>query len=75
MSWQPGDRVKLLLPDKNRPRGGGFSDVLITGTVREIDTPGLPRGVRVDLDRPVNGVRDCYASHDELEAVVAAGRG
>lgn len=68
MGWQQGDRVKLRLPDKSRPVGLGYADVLFYGTVREVDPPGLPRGVRVDLDRPVNGVTDCYASHAELEA-------
>ena len=35
------------------------------GTVREVDTGSSP-GVRVDLDREVRGVRDCYATHREL---------
>lgn len=40
-----------------------------SGTVREVDPPGLFPGVRVDLDYLVNGVSTCYASHRELERV------
>lgn len=29
-------------------------------------------GVRVDLDKPVNGVTDCYATHAELRRIWAA---
>jgi hypothetical protein len=42
MGWQPGDRVKLRLPDKSRAVGLGYADVLFYGTVREVDPPGLP---------------------------------
>jgi hypothetical protein len=38
--------------------------------VRAVDEPDLPPGVRVDLDREVNGVRDCYATHGELRPEV-----
>ena len=66
MDWKPGDRVELKLPNKHHVgrRVGVYE--WFSGTVREVDTPGLPRGVRVDLDREVNGVRDCYATHAEL---------
>lgn len=66
--WQPGDRVIVRLPDKRRGSGirGGSRDVDVHGTVREIDLPGQPPGVKVDLDREINGVRDCYATHREL---------
>jgi hypothetical protein len=66
MIWQPGDQVRIWLPDRTRPRGSGFRSAWFTGTVREVDPPGLPPGVRVDLDEPVNGVQDCYATHTEL---------
>lgn len=66
--WQPGDRVAVRLPDYDAPRarGGAVVKAWIGGTVRDIDPPGLPPGVRVDLDRAVNGVCDCYAAHAEL---------
>lgn len=38
----------------------------MSGTVREVDPPGLPLGVRVDFDGEVNGVNHCYATHGEL---------
>lgn len=67
-TWAPGDRVVVMLPDRSarRGRGGHVPEIPVTGTVREVDPPGQPRGVLVDLDREVNGVRDCYASHGEL---------
>jgi hypothetical protein len=65
--WQPGDRVIVRLPDKSAPYG---RDVDVHGTVREVDPPGLRPGVKVDLDREVNGVGDCYATHGELRAEV-----
>ncbi len=37
------------------------------GVVIAIDKPGLPRGVEVRFDYPVNGVDTCYATHQELE--------
>ncbi len=71
-SWKPGDRVIVRLPDKNlRGKwGGGFREVDVHGTVREVDLPGQPPGVKVDLDREINGVRDCYATHRELRPEV-----
>lgn len=70
--WQPGDRVIVRLPDKNlRGKwGGGFREADVRGTVREVDLPGQPPGVKVDLDREINGVRDCYATHSELRPEV-----
>lgn len=64
MDWKPGDRVRVFLPDDSslHKRGRWF-----TGSVREVDPPGLRPGVRVDLDVSVNGLRDCYATHAELE--------
>jgi len=58
--WRVGDRVQLWLPDKGRRR-----DQLVTGTVTGVDDGPRP-GVRVELDREVNGVTDCYATHREL---------
>ena len=67
--WTPGDRVKLLLPDRNLRVGLGHPERWVSGTVREVDPPGLRPGVRVDLDSPLNGVSDCYATHSELVAL------
>lgn len=71
-SWKPGDRVIVHLPDKSLKRGraGGILEADVHGTVREIDLPGQPPGVKVDLDREINGVRDCYATHGELRPEV-----
>jgi len=66
--WQPGDRVEVNLPDKSRIGRRVGVCTWFSGTVREVDPPGLPRGVRVDLDETVNGLRDCYATHAELRA-------
>ena len=63
--WQPGDRVLVRLPDRHGLRGRVGSENWFPGTVRETDTGPRP-GVRVDLDHPVNGVSDCYATHEEL---------
>jgi hypothetical protein len=69
--WKPGDRVIVRLPDRNLRQGGsGFREVSVRGTVREVDTPGHRPGVKVDLDREINGVRDCYATHGELRPEV-----
>lgn len=71
--WKPGDRVIVRLPDKRRQpgtRGGWSRDVDVHGTVREVDLPGRHPGVVVDLDREINGVRDCYATHGELRPEV-----
>ena len=66
-SWQPGDRVIVRLPHKSSTP---VRYIDVHGTVREVDPPSLPPGVRVDLDEEVNGVRDCYATHSELRAEV-----
>lgn len=71
--WQPGDRVIVRLPDKRRGsgiRGGKLREADVHGTVREVDIPGQPPGVKVDLDCEINGVRDCYATHRELRPEV-----
>ena len=67
MPWKPGDRVIVRLPDKSAPYG---RRVNVHGTVLEVDEPDLPRGVRVHLDREVNGLHDCYATHGELRLEV-----
>lgn len=67
MNWNPGDRVRVCLPDRTRKMGPGFREAWFTGTIREVDPPGSQPGVRVDLDMPVNGVQDCFATHAELE--------
>lgn len=61
--WKIGNRVKVHLPI--RPTGRWS---WVSGTVRDTDEPGLPTGVRVEFDYPVNGVGDCYATHAELIA-------
>ena len=68
--WKPGDRVIVRLPDGRTPRGVSKREADVHGTVREVDLPGQPPGVKVDLDREVNGVRDCYATHGELRPEV-----
>jgi hypothetical protein len=68
-NWKSGDRVLVCLPP-GRP-GKLLSNSWFAGTVREVDPPGLRPGVRVDLDYPVNGVSDCYATHSELHRAAA----
>jgi len=63
--WKPGDRVIVRLPG-GRPTGRGRHHVDVHGTVRAVDLPGQRPGVKVDLDREINGVRDCYATHREF---------
>lgn len=65
--WKPGDRVEVHLPDKNGVKGRRRSRAWFSGTVRVSD----PTGVIVDLDIPVNGVPDCYATQGELRAAGA----
>jgi hypothetical protein len=72
--WKPGDRVRLLLPDDNLPRGRGRAERWFSGTVAEVDPPGNRPGVFVDLDETVNGVRTCFATHRELRADVGESR-
>lgn len=64
MGWSPGDRVQLVLADKSARN----RDVLVSGTVTEVDPPGMP-GVRVRLDRLINGVDNCLATHQELTSL------
>jgi hypothetical protein len=61
--WKPGDRVIVSLPDKSTSYGRAVD---IHGTVRAVDDGG----VLVDLDREINGVRGCYATHGELRLEV-----
>lgn len=70
-SWKPGDRVIVRLPDRSIPRGrgGAIVEVDVHGTVRAVDDGSRP-GVRVDLDREVSGLGDCYATHRELRPEV-----
>ncbi len=63
--WQQGDRALGCLPDNDGLKGYRGRMQWFPGTVREADTGSRP-GVRVDLDYPVNGVSDCYATHAEL---------
>jgi hypothetical protein len=63
--WAPGDKVQVLLPDRGGLKGYRGRMCWFTGTVRDVDTGPCP-GVRVDLDYPVSGVSDCYATHAEL---------
>jgi hypothetical protein len=65
MSWKPGDRVKICLPIGPGNRKGPALG-WVSGIVREVDPPGLRPGVRVDLDHPVRGVSNCFATHAEL---------
>ena len=65
MTWKPGDRVTIILRDDAR-RGRGVLRVPVNGTVTAVDEEGLPPGVRVQLDRTVNGADNCYATHREL---------
>ncbi len=60
MTWKQGDRVWV---NPTMGRGG-----LVQGTVREVDPDGK-RGVLVDLDVPVRGLSDCFATHAELRAI------
>ena len=63
--WRPGDRVRVYLPERWGKAASQARWNWFPGTVREVNTGSQP-GVRVDLDFPVNGVSDCYATHTEL---------
>ena len=70
-AWAPGDRVEVFLPDRDgasgdRRRWGHW----FPGTVRDVNSGPQP-GVRVDLDHPVNGVSECYATQAELRRLPA----
>ena len=63
-----GQQVWLVLDEQipqQVPRHRPVS-VQATGTVTAVDEPGLPPGVRVTLDREINGVDTCYATYREL---------
>jgi hypothetical protein len=60
-AWRVGDSVSLC-------PNGNESD-RVTGVVTGLDEEGLPRGVRVRLDRDVRGVGNAYASHNELTLI------
>jgi hypothetical protein len=64
---KPGDRVRITLPEA-APTGPRRwrRYTRVTGTVVELDLPGLPPGVHIQLDRPVNGANTCYAGHSEV---------
>jgi hypothetical protein len=68
--WKPGDRVGVRLPDRDGIKGLRGSMAWFSGTVRGVDPPGRRPGIVVDLDYPVNGVQDCYATHAELRPEV-----
>ena len=73
--WKPGDRVIVRLRDGALPRarGGWIRQADVHGTVRAVDLPDQPPGVKVDLDREINGVRECYATHAELRRADSEG--
>lgn len=54
-----GDRVRLWM---GTPKRGGYEHGVVTG----VDDKGRP-GVSIRFDRTVNGLKDCYATHDEVE--------
>jgi hypothetical protein len=70
-NWAPGDRVLVELPDLDGVLGYRGRMHWFPGTVRDVDSGPRP-GVRVDLDDPLNGLSDCYASHAELRRLPAA---
>jgi hypothetical protein len=61
-----GTRVRLQLSEP-RPSLRYPQRVSVTGTVVAVDTPGLPPGVWIELDRQVGGSRRCYAPYHDLE--------
>jgi hypothetical protein len=65
---QVGDRVEVVLPDRSmRGPGGQAQRVWVPGTVTEVS--GQPPGVRIALDRTVNGVDTCYATVRETRLI------
>lgn len=66
-TWKPRDRVRVQLPDKDGHYGYRGRMEWFPGTVREVDPLDSRPGVTVDLDFPVSGVRDCFATHTELK--------
>lgn len=69
--WKPGDRVTIRLKDTSGDYHRAGTNIVVHGVVRAIDEPGLPRGVRVDLDHPISGISDCYATYSELRPEVS----
>lgn len=62
-----GDRVTLEIPIAPWRKTGRRRE-LVTGTVAAVNEPGLPPGVRVVFDQPVNGVPNAYATHAECRS-------
>ena len=67
--WKVGDRV--VWPHEVK-RGRSYVTVRTSGTVIALDLPGVPRGVQVEFDSPINGADGiftdtCYATYEELE--------
>lgn len=63
-AWKVNDRV--VWPHSEGVGRDRWA-VRSAGTVTGIDLPGLPPGVQVTFDKPVNGASTCYAVHGELE--------
>jgi hypothetical protein len=61
-----GIRVRLQVSEP-RPSLRYPARVSVTGTVVTVDTPGLPPGVQVELDRQVGGGQRFYATYHDLE--------
>jgi hypothetical protein len=57
-AWKPGDRVWV--------NPTTYRNDWVQATVREVDPDGK-RGVLVDLDHPIRGLFDCFATHAELK--------
>ena len=67
MSYEPGDRVWLILPTAQRGRGGQRVKRPHVGTVTEVVNDG--RSVRIDLDQPAL-TPDCLATIGEVHKIV-----
>lgn len=65
-AWKPGDRVEVRLPDRDGLKGRKRSRAWFPATVSVVDPEGRTTGVVVDLDYPVNGCTDAFATHAEL---------
>jgi hypothetical protein len=63
--WKVGDRVAW----PHKVRAGRFASIILeVGTVTAVDLPGLPRGVQITFDDPVDGAATCYATYREIQA-------
>ena len=60
--------MQVFLPDRFGIKGIRGRMQWFPGTVRDVDSGSRP-GVGVDLDEPVNGVSDCYATRAELRRI------